>query len=241
MLSFFDLLIFVTTTPIRSEFICLLWFAFILWSTDICYNGEATKRPHSALWFAFILWSTDICYNRGPVVPRPRAVVICFHSLIYWYLLQQSLLVGLSLSGCDLLSFFDLLIFVTTRYDELTAAIRLWFAFILWSTDICYNQGIGGSCKDWVVICFHSLIYWYLLQLNLKTNESKISCDLLSFFDLLIFVTTHADSFYQRGMLWFAFILWSTDICYNIFLSRALQDKVVICFHSLIYWYLLQL
>ena len=142
--------------------------------------------------------------------------MICFHSLIYWYLLQRKVTTDLFKSCCDLLSFFDLLIFVTT---VIVAAIRpcmLWFAFILWSTDICYNLAHHHTIPGRVVICFHSLIYWYLLQLWCGGRWTLVSCDLLSFFDLLIFVTTIRFTTLWFGLLWFAFILWSTDICYNL-------------------------
>ena len=142
------------------------------------------------LWFAFILWSTDICYNDTFHHPLVWPVVICFHSLIYWYLLQPVKKEVDIQSSCDLLSFFDLLIFVTTGKFTGWFKLLLWFAFILWSTDICYNEIDLLSLSAGVVICFHSLIYWYLLQQIHCLFPPKPCCDLLSFFDLLIFVTT---------------------------------------------------
>ena len=116
---------------------------------------------------------------------------------------------------CDLLSFFDLLIFTTTWvYTELLP-VWLWFAFILWFTDIYHNKIRSSITPDIVVICFHSLIYWYLPQ------------------PVQHFLNT-------PSQLWFAFILWFTDIYHNYSSKTCEVPLVVICFHSLIYWYLPQ-
>ena len=152
-------------------------------------------------------------------------VVICFHSLIYWYLLQHCEAFQTLLFRCDLLSFFDLLIFVTTSQQRSLACHRLWFAFILWSTDICYNIQHDIFQRVFVVICFHSLIYWYLLQHWFILLCQVFRCDLLSFFDLLIFVTTYTVGGIGGSLLWFAFILWSTDICYNLVGCFCRADK----------------
>ena len=142
--------------------------------------------------------------------------MICFHSLNYWYLQQQKVVMKFYQLSCDLLSFFELLIFTTTFNVLASSFIMLWFAFILWTTDI-YNNVVAKLLLYFiVVICFHSLNYWYLQQQNGFLRVNKSSCDLLSFFELLIFTTTNMDRSEDPIMLWFAFILWTTDI-YNNF------------------------
>ena len=218
----------------------LLWFAFILWTTDICNNQNLIPIYPYPLWFAFILWTTDICNNSSIVFLVPGAVVICFHSLNNWYLQQLRCPVHESGCRCDLLSFFEQLIFATTRYsrtcrsyscdllsffEQLIFATTdftwcwcstgLWFAFILWTTDICNNSSNRISSSNRVVICFHSLNNWYLQQHHCNCSRHTGRCDLLSFFEQLIFATTLYDSIWSWNLLWFAFILWTTDICNN--------------------------
>ena len=142
--------------------------------------------------------------------------MICFHSLIYWYFTQLSYDYLTLFLGCDLLSFFDLLIFHTAIDGNICTIYMLWFAFILWFIDISHSIFVVSSVGValwfafilWfidishshitlslkplmVVICFHSLIYWYFTQPNRKEEAPKARCDLLSFFDLLIFHTAH--------------------------------------------------
>ena len=117
-------------------------------------------------------------------------VVICFHSLNYWYLQQQYNHYDYQLVSCDLLSFFELLIFTTTFKQNTGMVVGLWFAFILWTTDIYNNLSYICFERCSVVICFHSLNYWYLQQHFRACFNLSLSCDLLSFFELLIFTTT---------------------------------------------------
>ena len=215
LLSFFELLIFTTTR--NSQYVIRTW-----------------------LWFAFILWTTDIYNNMLHIGVLFRCVVICFHSLNYWYLQQHSPLNNHVLNGCDLLSFFELLIFTTTSVQEYGKYIKLWFAFILWTTDIYNNIKRAIRYWDYVVICFHSLNYWYLQQHGFFWGWATRSCDLLSFFELLIFTTTFHDGVGAEELLWFAFILWTTDIYNNLLFTFNNSLAVVICFHSLNYWYLQQ-
>ena len=142
--------------------------------------------------------------------------MICFHSLNYWYLQQHEAFAEFCPLGCDLLSFFELLIFTTTACYFLSCVIVLWFAFILWTTDIYNNHYLRAFSWSPVVICFHSLNYWYLQQ---------------HFSRCIVF----------KPLLWFAFILWTTDIYNNLVSEFLLTNSVVICFHSLNYWYLQQL
>ena len=190
LLSFFDLLIF-HTAPRRAG------------------------SRHVELWFAFILWFIDISHSKGYSSIMCCLVVICFHSLIYWYFTQPLSWIKDWTAGCDLLSFFDLLIFHTA-----TPA--------------------AASTPTGVVICFHSLIYWYFTQLQLTKLDYFYSCDLLSFFDLLIFHTAFVFGFMDCPQLWFAFILWFIDISHSMPLWLQMCGRVVICFHSLIYWYFTQ-
>ncbi len=167
------------------------------------------------LWFAFILWTTDIYTNTIPCSLVRFTVVICFHSLNYWYLHQLFNSFNLSAIRCDLLSFFELLIFTPTRRWTGAKARRLWFAFILWTTDIYTNVLFTGRSLSAVVICFHSLNYWYLHQQHRNNTRVMESCDLLSFFELLIFTPTIPRHQAAGELLWFAFILWTTDIYTN--------------------------
>ena len=141
--------------------------------------------------------------------------MICFHSLNYWYLQQLTTNVDGANSSCDLLSFFELLIFTTTPLIFASTATLLWFAFILWTTDIYNNRMQVVNSNDAVVICFHSLNYWYLQQQSLSSVGIAVCCDLLSFFELLIFTTTALTFLPEHPALWFAFILWTTDIYNN--------------------------
>ena len=115
--------------------------------------------------------------------------MICFRSLIFWYLQQLLKNEKSILAGCDLLSFFDFLIFTTIVSDE----------------------GYVENC-----------------------------CDLLSFFDFLIFTTIRCKIYVQSLQLWFAFVLWFSDIYNNIAIYKVGSNPVVICFRSLIFWYLQQ-
>ena len=164
-----------------------------------------------------------------------------------------------------MLSFFDILIFTTTGLDEILRHKELWFAFVLWYSDIYNNFYKFVWCHVMVVICFRSLIFWYLQQLtNLERTHRKrcdllsffdiliftttfcfsgsryFSCDLLSFFDILIFTTTTLLFAPLRPTLWFAFVLWYSDIYNNFIDSDNIVEPVVICFRSLIFWYLQQ-
>ena len=168
------------------------------------------------LWFAFILWFTDIDHNTTFKIYKMHRVVICFHSLIYWYWPQPLMEKQRRCLGCDLLSFFDLLILTTTFRLFQWITKELWFAFILWFTDIDHNYGHPHAECELVVICFHSLIYWYWPQLDFRFVTAGECCDLLSFFDLLILTTTGRLCFHVAFELWFAFILWFTDIDHNL-------------------------
>ncbi len=195
LLSFFELLIFTTT--LKKRFFLL-----------------------SKLWFAFILWTTDIYNNFRKLSEYLNTVVICFHSLNYWYLQQLLVNVHYLFVRCDLLSFFELLIFTTTLLYNCFFVRVLWFAFILWTTDIYNNRKSLAHHLQGVVICFHSLNYWYLQQQVMFSPLYSFSCDLLSFFELLIFTTTWSNLIDHKCLLWFAFILWTTDIYNNICIAN---------------------
>ncbi len=241
MLSFFELLIFTTTSWIKGYGCGLLWFAFILWTTDIYNNTDAKSWESIVVVICF--HSLNYWYLQQPNIYGCQYlhVVICFHSLNYWYLQQQSRIEESGTPCCDLLSFFELLIFTTTIVIFSVYLPLLWFAFILWTTDIYNNCRVSLSSLVYVVICFHSLNYWYLQQLFNRLKTSPTRCDLLSFFELLIFTTTSIFVNMSVYVLWFAFILWTTDIYNNYLQLHKLKQGVVICFHSLNYWYLQQL
>ena len=142
-------------------------------------------------------------------------VVICFRSLNLWYLAQLSLFGQCLNKCCDLLSFFEFMIFGTTRRGFGLDIWLLWFAFVLWIYDIWHNYNDWKEIDMNVVICFRSLNLWYLAQqvseldkrapvvicfrsLNLwylaqhcaSALDSISRCDLLSFFEFMIFGTT---------------------------------------------------
>ena len=139
MLSFFELLIFTTTISTSNWLISVLWFAFFLWTTDIYNNNNIFIVFYCSVVICFLslnYWYLQqlICYEQ-----TKYPVVIWFLSLNYWYL-QQHGITGVELMECcDLLSFFELLIFTTTLRTVLIFNSPLWFAFFLWTTDI-YNN-----------------------------------------------------------------------------------------------------
>ena len=166
--------------------------------------------------------------------------MICFRSLNLWYLPQLHVLNSLRHQGCDLLSFFEFMIFATTVFSYTAGApgcdllsffefmifattialytnfnAPLWFAFVLWIYDICHNWDRHHPGHSTVVICFRSLNLWYLPQPPLWPWLVSVSCDLLSFFEFMIFATTIALYTNFNAPLWFAFVLWIYDICHN--------------------------
>ncbi len=143
------------------------------------------------MWFAFDLWNSDICHSCPFLYPEWSFVVICFRSLKFWYLSQYQLKTYQLTSGCDLLSIFEILIFVTVLVLFAHLKILLWFAFDLWNSDICHSTDISQCRSHYVVICFRSLKFWYLSQSHFRYRWSCISCDLLSIFEILIFVTVY--------------------------------------------------
>ena len=190
LLSYFDILIFMTTLPVLYSPVIMLWFAFVLWYSDIYDN----------------LTKLSIINN------------IC----------------------CDLLSYFDILIFMTTRIGRCVKFYVLWFAFVLWYSDIYDNFFLQKYCIHFVVICFRTLIFWYLWQLLGNWKSEKWCCDLLSYFDILIFMTTCCTCCKANKLLWFAFVLWYSDIYDNYKGVIHIVCIVVICFRTLIFWYLWQ-
>ena len=190
LLSIFDVLIFASTGMWLIMVAMVLWFAFNLWRSDICFNVQMQTSPALQLWFAFNLWRSDICFN---------------------------------------------------HFLKFITEIVLWFAFNLWRSDICFNHNESRLCFLWVVICFQSLTFWYLLQHERAYRTPWMSCDLLSIFDVLIFASTLKGNINSVERLWFAFNLWRSDICFNPVLPEDKAIRVVICFQSLTFWYLLQL
>ena len=112
-------------------------------------------------------------------------------------------------------SFFEFMIFATTPLKNEVNLIQLWFAFVLWIYDICHNNLTPAHMPRTVVICFRSLNLWYLPQLISKYYSDTDSCDLLSFFEFMIFATTRCCKVASITKLWFAFVLWIYDICHN--------------------------
>ena len=117
-------------------------------------------------------------------------VVNCFRSLNLWYLPQPWGIAALKWPCCELLSFFEFMIFATTLWTSCLTPMALWIAFVLWIYDICHNL---LQCCCWystVVNCFRSLNLWYLPQLMNYGDFITYRCELLSFFEFMIFATT---------------------------------------------------
>ena len=123
-------------------------------------------------------------------LPSVQLVVICFRSLNLWYLAQPTRVSGSLSDGCDLLSFFEFMIFGTTSWNKCSFSNVLWFAFVLWIYDIWHNCSNLANFVENVVICFRSLNLWYLAQRTLLLSIQELCCDLLSFFEFMIFGTT---------------------------------------------------
>ena len=139
LLLFFERLIFATTLDANGMYRRRLWIAFVLWKIDICYNSKILIRIEGLLWIAFVLWKIDICYNLLDNCIEVSEVVNCFCSLKDWYLLQPILTSETKGAGCELLLFFERLIFATTFLLLVLQGVQLWIAFVLWKIDICYN------------------------------------------------------------------------------------------------------
>ena len=190
MLLFFERLIFATTIRfgLRPAACCelLLFFERLIFATTFLH----LPCPEWMLWIAFVLWKIDICYNLHSVNHLWPIVVNCFCSLKDWYLLQRLFYFCINVIRCELLLFFERLIFATTSTPVPYASLTLWIAFVLWKIDICYNFGDGFMIVPKVVNCFCSLKDWYLLQLPTGRGLSAHRCELLLFFERLIFATT---------------------------------------------------
>ena len=164
----------------------LLFFERLIFATTYSNIWNKGRR----LWIAFVLWKIDICYNFFIACSPRCAVVNCFCSLKDWYLLQLKKFCKSRLYSCELLLFFERLIFATTTRAKRHSFIELWIAFVLWKIDICYNLFFEFLKDKSVVNCFCSLKDWYLLQLQRSILWRATSCELLLFFERLIFATT---------------------------------------------------
>jgi len=217
-------------------------------------------------------------------------VVNCFRSFTYWPLSQS--VVGTSNGGlgcellsffhlltfvtvellgcggqasCELLSFFHLLTFVTVAHLMSRPSKVLWIAFVLSLIDLCHSVVRAGDRVYPVVNCFRSFTYWPLSQLIFCSSSSPISCELLSFFHLLTFVTVLLLVLTQSPVLWIAFVLslidlchsvhsvkpwvhplWIAfvlsliDLCHSLSYKKEQAQQVVNCFRSFTYWPLSQ-
>jgi len=157
-------MIFATTLKDRNGRNHTLWFAFVLWIYDICHNVTVDNATLAAVVICFR--SLNLWYlPQRPLLKRAAGiVVICFRSLNLWYLPQHLQIMHPYLICCDLLSFFEFMIFATTMVMDAVGSGSLWFAFVLWIYDICHNF-MGSHSPSWgVVICFRSLNLWYLPQ-----------------------------------------------------------------------------
>ena len=91
-------------------------------------------------------------------------VVNCFRSFTYWPLSQLSFRLHLRRMGCELLSFFHLLTFVTVCGSYSDMRLVLWIAFVLSLIDLCHSFLHDTKKMHMVVNCFRSFTYWPLSQ-----------------------------------------------------------------------------
>ena len=182
-------------------------------------------------------------------------VVNCFRSFTYWPLSQFGWLATHDSKGCELLSFFHLLTFVTVIRLDNQHRHALWIAFVLSLIDLCHSgrwkankgsevvncfrsftywplsQCLPESCWNlWVVNCFRSFTYWPLSQCRYRPQETEYSCELLSFFHLLTFVTVIDGGRIFRIWLWIAFVLSLIDLCHSFRASVLDLCKLWIAF-----------
>ncbi len=140
---------------------CQLWFAFVLWTTFDWYQLATASQldpMRCDLLSFFELLLIDINWLSGGWYGRP--VVICFRSLNYFWLISTRVGWSSYQYRCDLLSFFELLL-------------------------IDINWMMIDDWGVWVVICFRSLNYFWLISTKRAMNTTK-------------------------ALLWFAFVLWTT-------------------------------
>ena len=141
------------------------------------------------LWIAFVLSLIDLCHSHKLPWYVHFGVVNCFRSFTYWPLSQFGDITFALFPGCELLSFFHLLTFVTVFFARYAHALRLWIAFVLSLIDLCHSFYVVDSaapsgCE--LLSFFHLLTF-----VTVQTREEAINrgCELLSFFHLLTFVT----------------------------------------------------
>ncbi len=116
----------------------------------------------------------------------------------------------------------------------------MWIAFVLWNSDICHSKHKQRRNTTQVVNCFCSLKFRYLSQLNLMDFKRFLSCELLLFFEIQIFVTVLYNRVPLFCTLWIAFVLWNSDICHSEPSLICVISSVVNCFCSLKFRYLSQ-
>ena len=157
-LNYFWLIPTAKPELIRS---CVLWFAFVLWTTFDWYQRRKLNiidmiSCDLLSFFELLLIDTNSKTAAYPIL----SVVICFRSLNYFWLIP------------------------TQRTLQAFPTV-LWFAFVLWTTFDWYQL----TCWNW---------------------KPDLSCDLLSFFELLLIDTNAGCLSRSQSLLWFAFVLWTT-------------------------------
>ena len=140
LLSFFHLLTFVTVKT-QCSMNCLgcelLSFFHLLTFVTVMPFSLITCIP---LWIAFVLSLIDLCHSLPNCLLWGKYVVNCFRSFTYWPLSQLTWATSWILTGCELLSFFHLLTFVTVSPFMYANAVKLWIAFVLSLIDLCHSR-----------------------------------------------------------------------------------------------------
>ncbi len=213
LLSFFELLLIDTNKIKNMLTLCIVVICFRSLNYFWLIPTSAAAEPStSALWFAFVLWTT-----------------------FDWY--QQHLPKPFRRNSCDLLSFFELLLIDTnrrrnwsmqtnvvicfrslnyfwlipTKSQTLNIEIPLWFAFVLWTTFDWYQleveaKYLTGSCD---LLSFFELL---LIDTNTETGMVKSESVVICFRSLNYFwlIPTKSHTLNIEIPLWFAFVLWTT-------------------------------
>ena len=113
----------------------------------------------------------------------------------------------------------------------------LWIAFVLWKIDICYNFSTFTMSRMDVVNCFCSLKDWYLLQPPFGKPSLTHCCELLLFFERLIFATNSLRCQMKSNrcelLLFFERLIFATT--YNKKTNQEMRCELLLFFERLIF------
>ena len=160
----------------------VLWIAFVLCTFGLIYSELASELLRGKLWIAFVLCTFGLIYSILLIASSLFSVVNCFRSLYLWVDLQPRLSVAVSVTCCELLSFFVPLGWFTATFKPYDSGSLLWIAFVLCTFGLIYSYHPRLICRSPVVNCFRSLYLWVDLQHSEDDTEQVQGCELLSFF-----------------------------------------------------------